>query len=206
MQGKIICITNRHLVEGDYLMQMERIAKAKVDAIILREKDISPKEYQALAQEMKQICEQYEVKLVLHFFGEIARKQEAKYFHFTGEQLRGENYWEIRKDWSNFAYEPQIGMGVHSKEEAKLAKEYHMDYALVSHIFPTDCKKGIPQKGVDFLSEMKKELSIPGYALGGIHLLNARECIRNGADGVCMMSDFMKTKDPKVLVNALRNL
>lgn len=205
MQKQIICITNRHLVEGNFLDQMQQVAKAKVDAIVLREKDLAPREYEALSHEMKQMCEAYDVKLIYHFFADIAQKQKGEAIHITGEQVKSGLKQKLDIRWDKQGYHPKIGMGVHTKEEAMLAKEYKMDYVFVSHIFPTDCKKGVKEKGLGFLSEVKKTLAIPIYALGGIHIENAALCIQTGADGVCLMSDFMKTKQPKILVEKIRN-
>ena len=41
-----MCITNRHLCRGDFLEQVKRIANAKPDGIILREKDLQKEEYE----------------------------------------------------------------------------------------------------------------------------------------------------------------
>ena len=51
IQQKLICITNRHLVQGDFLDRIRQIAaKKQVDAIILREKDLSEEDYRTLAE------------------------------------------------------------------------------------------------------------------------------------------------------------
>ena len=46
---KIVCVTARALCPGDFLAQLERVAAAGVDKIILREKDLPEDQYQALA-------------------------------------------------------------------------------------------------------------------------------------------------------------
>ena len=59
-QQKLICITNRHLVQGDFLDRIRQIAaKKQVDAIILREKDLSEEDYRTLAEKVLRICEKY---------------------------------------------------------------------------------------------------------------------------------------------------
>ena len=47
---QVIAVTNRHLCEGDFLRQVERVASLGVRAVILREKDLSPAEYTVLAE------------------------------------------------------------------------------------------------------------------------------------------------------------
>ena len=47
---KILCVTNQALCKGDYLQQLQKIAAAKPDAMILREKQLSETAYQALVE------------------------------------------------------------------------------------------------------------------------------------------------------------
>lgn len=64
---KIIAISDRKCVEIDFLKQIEKLAKAKVDAIVLREKDLSEFEYYDLAKEVLSICAKQKVTCFLHF-------------------------------------------------------------------------------------------------------------------------------------------
>ena len=64
-------------------------------------------------------------------------------------------------------------------------------YITASHIFATACKAGLEPKGLEFLKEITRAMKIDVYALGGIHPDNMESCIEAGADGVCMMSEYM---------------
>lgn len=119
---KIVAITNRHLCDGELIFQIELLCKAGVSAIILREKDMTEKEYEMLAE-----------------------KAGATYI-------------------------------------------------TASHIYETDCKKGLEPKGIDYLKEVCKAVSIPVYALGGINYGNMAEALDAGAEKVCMMSEMMRMK------------
>ena len=37
------------------------------------------------------------------------------------------------------------------------------------HVYVTDCKKGLPPRGLEFLKEVCTKVTIPVYAIGGIH-------------------------------------
>ncbi|MEE0843391.1 MAG: hypothetical protein U0L75_03585 [Ruminococcus sp.] len=43
------------------------------------------------------------------------------------------------------------------------------------------------------------------YALGGITARNIAELMRSGADGACIMSGFMKSENPEILMEELHN-
>ena len=49
---KLFWVTDRTLCPGDFLSRLEAIAKARPDGIILREKDLAPEDYRALAEEV----------------------------------------------------------------------------------------------------------------------------------------------------------
>ena len=72
---KILCVTNQALCKGDYLQQLQKIAVAKPDAMILREKQLSEPAYQTLAEQVQRICQGQGVQLIcLGVIGEYIGK------------------------------------------------------------------------------------------------------------------------------------
>ena len=78
------------------------------------------------------------------------------------------------------------------KEEAKEAERLGCTYITAGHIFLTDCKKGLPGRGLTFLQNICENVSIPVYAIGGISNENINDVRQTGAAGACIMSGFMK--------------
>lgn len=181
-----ICITNRHLLpEYKYLEQMERIVQCKPEAIVLREKDLTEKEYEKLAKKVCKIGEASHVKIILHQFVPVAQRLDVKSIHLPLTILEKMTIQE-KKHFTD------IGTSIHSLEELKKAETLGATYVFAGHIFATDCKKGVPPRGVIFLKNMCKHTKLPVYALGGIEKENADICMQAGAEGVCMMSGSMK--------------
>lgn len=181
---KVCCITNRHLAVQDYNMQIAQIAASHPEAIIVREKDLPESEYEQLAKKVMDICAQYGVTLILHSFVEAAIRLNARAIHLPLHKLLALS----GQDALHFSV---IGASVHSVEEALLARDAGATYLTASHIFTTECKKGLPPRGIQFLQEICCAVNIPVYALGGIHAANALSCIQAGAAGVCVMSECM---------------
>ncbi|MFD1781501.1 thiamine phosphate synthase [Fredinandcohnia salidurans] len=90
----------------------------------------------------------------------------------------------------------RVGCSVHSFEKAKEAEANGADYVLYGHCFETNSKQGLPPNGVEPLLQMKKELSIPVYAIGGISLETLPSIQAVGADGVAVMSSIFAAEDP----------
>lgn len=187
---KVICITNRHLAVQDYSVQIAQVAAARPEAVIVREKDLAEPEYEQLAKRVMDICAQYRVSCILHNFAGAAIRLGAGAIHLPVHRLLA----LTGREAAQFSV---IGASVHSMEEALQAQDAGASYLTASHIFATDCKKGMPPRGIRFLEEVCAGVNIPVYALGGICAANASSCIRAGAVGVCIMSECMKCADVK---------
>ena len=141
-----------------------------------------------LANEILDICTKNNVKCILHFYPNVAKKLECDAIHLPLFKLR-----ENQKCLSGFKI---IGTSVHSVEEAIEAQNLGATYISAGHIFATDCKKGVPPRGLEFLKEVWQAVNIPVYAIGGIKLSDEQiklitDC---GAAGGCIMSGMMKLK------------
>ncbi len=154
--------------------------------MIVREKDLPEPEYERLAKKVMQICTGYQVPCILHTYTRAAIRLEAFAIHLPLVQLLA----LPEREKQRFTV---LGASVHSIKEAKQAQEAGAGYLTAGHVYPTDCKKGVPARGLDFLREVCAAVDIPVYALGGICAGNAAACIRAGAAGVCIMSECMRT-------------
>lgn len=175
---KIICVTNRKLCENPLDEQLAFLAKKGVFRVILREKDLTEEEYAALA---KRVLGVPEIELFVHNFPNVARELSVKKIHLPLAMLTREICAEFEV----------VGASVHSVEEAVLAEKLGASYVTAGHIFATDCKKGLPPRGVDFLEKVCKSVKIPVYAIGGITRENMHIALEKGAAGVCVMSGLM---------------
>lgn len=166
---------------------MERISKiaaANPDSIILREKDLSEDDYTVLAKKVMKICGEYNVPFTMHFYYKSAINLGVKRIHLPLHVFR-----ELKDEEK--AFFDVIGVSCHNIEDAKEAEKLGAAYITAGHIFKTDCKAGLPGRGLDFLRKVKSSVGIPVYAIGGIKPYNVSEVISAGADGVCLMSYFM---------------
>ena len=189
MYEKMIAVTNRHLVlendtDGAYLKQLTYVASLHPKAMVLREKDLTEAEYEKFARLVLDGWKEAQEKLILHTYVGAARRLGHLRIHLPmPEFVRWQN------DLDDFA---EKGVSTHSLDDALYAQEHGADYITASHIFVTDCKRGLEPRGLDFLHEICEKVTIPVYALGGIHAANEASVIQAGAAGACRMSDYLK--------------
>ena len=204
-----IAVTNRSLSARPYEEQIARICRFHPAAVIVREKDLPEEEYARLAGKVLTICRRYGVRCIYHTYPEAARAAGVKEIHLPLPVLR-----QYAKD-SSVADSPStdfrrtevpgkagtplsffttIGTSVHSREEAAEALRLGATYLTAGHIYSTDCKKGVPPRGLSFLKEICLMSLVPVYAIGGIHLGTGQltEVLSCGAAGGCIMSEMMR--------------
>lgn len=209
----IICVTNRHLLlpslppavlsslsDGStenaadgrtgLLRQLSWLADTDADGIVLREKDMSEEDYTRLAKAAIDICAQRDKRLILHTFIGTAIRLHHPHIHLPLSALKEASAkGGLSSDGHAFI---TVGVSVHSVDEAILAERLGATYLVAGHIFATDCKRGVPPRGTEFLRTITASVHIPVYAIGGISMQNLPEVLACGAVGGCMMSGAMR--------------
>ena len=192
----ILCVTNRKLCREDFLTRIERIAACHPAGIILREKDMNPADYKELAAAVMGICEQHGVKCILHSFTDAAISLHAQAIHLPLHLLREMS----QEQKSRFT---DLGASCHNVEDALEAQTLGCTYITAGHVFETDCKKGLPGRGLDFLRNVCAAVDIPVYGIGGIDADNINLVRDAGASGACLMSSLMISEDVTGLMKAM---
>lgn len=185
-----IVITNRHLVQGDFLKQLEKVTKLHPHALILREKDLTDDAYESLAKKVFDLCKREDITFFLHTKIEIARKIGCQNIHLSIPVLKGLSETEKKALTEDFC---EISISCHSMEDVEIAMAGGATQIILGTIFETECKKGVLGKGVEFVREICQKCPLPVYAIGGMNLQRLPLVIDVGAAGCCMMSGFMQT-------------
>ena len=166
----VICVTHRLLCPDDFLERLDRIAAQHPYAIVLREKDLSESEYEALARDCLRICQKHAVLLNLNSQIAVARRIGCDDFS-------------------------RVGVSLHSPEEAAQLADTPATYVQAGHVFPTDCKAGVPPRGLSFLRAVCQATDLPVFGIGGINAERYPAVLQTGAAGACIMSGLMTCSD-----------
>jgi thiamine-phosphate pyrophosphorylase len=225
----ILCyITDRKAFNGDESARRRRLlekiaeaARAAVAYIQLREKDLSARELESLAQEAIRIIrdesrlrtDKSDLRngglkprtiLLINSRTDIALAVNAE-----GVQLRSDDVppSDVRKIWScgagtpareNHRSEPIIGVSCHSPSDAVRAATNGASFAVFGPVFEKNDAPGSLPAGLETLREACRA-DIPVLALGGITLHNARSCLRAGAAGMAAIRLFQENEVAEVV-------
>ena len=184
-------ITDEDLSNGLSHSQIaELTCKGGVDILQLRDKTADDFSFLKTAREIRRITEKYGVTFIVNDRVDIAIKSNADGVHVGQSDMKVS---EIRKMVSDDFI---IGCSVGSVEEAKKAEKDGASHIVLSPVFNTSSKSdaGLGH-GLKMLSEIKKNVNVPVYAIGGINKGNAKDVIQAGAEAIAVISAIVSQKD-----------
>lgn len=144
-----------------------------------------------LAQQLKKLCAEADILFIVNDYLDLAIASDADGLHIGQEDLP---FAEARKV---LPADKIIGCSSATLDEALRAEEEGADYIAVGSIYPTPTKPDARLAGLKTLRQVKKKVSIPVVAIGGINEDNIAEVIRAGADAVAVISAVLSGDDVK---------
>jgi thiamine-phosphate pyrophosphorylase len=178
------------------LRRIAEAARAGVDYIQLREKDLATDQLEQLAGEAVRVVRENSVttKLLINGPADIAIAVGADGVHLPSGSAPPS---EIRAAWIKASErEPLLGVSAHSVEDVRLAESDGASFAVLAPIFEKVATgaKGI---GLEVLrlacpASAENQSRFCVLALGGVTLANARACLDAGAAGVAGIRLFQR--------------
>ena len=187
------------------LQKIEQAAKAGVDWIQVREKDLSGRELAGLVERVMTRLGNGSAILVNDRV-DVACAVGASGVHLGEHSLPPD---EARRLVSQSAARENflVGVSAHSLEGAMQAEKAGADYVIFGPVYATPSKTGFGQpQGVASLREVCRRLTIPVLAIGGITLENVRDCFAAGAAGIAAIRLFQDAANLDHAVRELRNV
>ena len=173
------------------LRRIAEAARAGVDYIQLREKDLDGAELELLAREALHVIrnESASVKLFLNTRLDVALAVGANGVHLPAgsppvPDVRAEGLTQTER-------ELLIGVSAHCVDEVQRAGNNGASFAVLAPIFEKVAAGG-SRIGVEVLHQACALSRIPVLALGGVNLANARACLDTGVAGIAGIRLFQQ--------------
>ncbi len=195
-------VTDRGLARGRSTLDIVKAAvNGGATCVQLREKDCSTLEFIEQALSIKEYLSARGIPLIINDRIDVAQAVKADGIHLGQTDMPLDMARAIVED------SMLIGISAESLEDAIEAEKGGADYLGVSPIYATPTKTDTaPPLGLEGLRQIRAAVKIPLVGIGGLNRENAAEVIRNGADGVAVVSAIVAAGDPEAAAAELNQL
>ena len=171
-------VTDSDSSKNGIFSDVENALKAGCKIVQYREKNKSTKDMIEEVRQLKEICEGKAILLVNDRV-DVALAAGADGVHIGQEDIPYETARLL------LGMNKIIGLTVHNLEEAIEAEKLGVNYIGLAPIFKTDTKEDAREPiGTKMIETVRKNVSLPIVAVGGINKHNVKDVIDSGADSV----------------------
>ena len=183
--GGLCFITDCKASKLSYEDMTLRVLRSGVRWVQYREKGKSRQEVYEEAVRLRKLTQDFNAVLIVNDYADIAMCVNAVGVHLGQEDL------PLREARKIMGKNRIVGISTHSLEQAIEAEKGGADYIGFGPVFHTTTKNAGSPKGVRMLREVKKQVTIPLVAIGGINLENIQLVLDAGADAVAVASAIL---------------
>ena len=217
LDSAYVCGHGDPLAVRELLTKVVEAARACVDYIQLREKDLSTRELEMLARDVLSAVRnsaplrtenrELRTRLLINSRIDVALAVGAGGVHLRADDVAPH---EVRHVLEVSAHRPLttdhflVAASCHTAADVFRAESEKVDFAVFAPVFGKRGAAGTPPAGLTALQEACRA-KIPVLALGGVTIENAASCLKSGAAGVAGIRLFQENNIDEV-VRALRAL
>lgn len=182
LNWKLYCIIdNTVLGRRDPCKAAGALFKAGADVIQLRYKNCPTYKLVGIAKKIGALASKYGKTLLINDRIDVASATGAKGVHL------GSGDFSLATTRRLLRAKSIVGKTAHTLSEARKADSEKADYVSAGPVFSTPLKRNLKEQGIGFVRKIKKNVSVPVFAIGGINRKNIGEILsKSAANGVCV--------------------
>ncbi|WP_353894061.1 thiamine phosphate synthase [Proteinivorax hydrogeniformans] len=169
--------------------QVARAILGGVSFVQLRAKNSSTKDMLLVGRALKKLTDKYNIPLVVN-----DRLDVALLINCNGVHL-GQQDAPIKEARELLGREKIIGATTKTIKQAILAQNAGADYVGAGALFTSSTKTNAIAMSMDLLKDIKKSISLPVVAIGGINTKNIDKVPTSYIDGVAVSSGILKEQN-----------
>jgi thiamine-phosphate pyrophosphorylase len=199
---RLYLVTDQPSLKGRTLTDVVLAAvQGGVTCVQLREKHASSRDFYAQGIALMHLLGPLNIPLVINDRIDIALACGAPGVHL------GQSDMPVQVARKLLPPEVFMGWSVETLEDVADSATLPIDYLGVSPVFATSTKTDTARPwGLAGLQRIRACTSLPLVAIGGIHLHNATQVLRAGADSLAVVSAICAADDPRATSQQLREL
>ena len=185
---------------ADLTKQVRQAIEGGITMLQIREKNCTTKRLIELAYPILNLCRVAGIPCIINDDVEAAKILGADGVHVGQRDMKVQQAREILGDHA------VIGTSAHNAAEAAAAEKAGATYLGCGAVFGTQTKRDVTFLPHDVLCEIRKAVSIPIVAIGGVNAQNIPKLYDTGIDGIAVVSAVFGQPDVTQAVQELREL
>jgi thiamine-phosphate pyrophosphorylase len=179
-----------------------QLCEGGADIIQLRAKLSSRSEVARMAEEILPMLRRHGVPLVVNDHADVAAEVGAEFCHLGQEDFFDAGHRRV----ADVLRGARLGLGLstHAPDQARRALQAGPDYIAIGPVFATGTKPEARPVTLDYVRWASAHVTIPWFAIGGIHEGNLDEVLAAGARRVCVVSAILNAPDVAVACRRLK--
>jgi len=170
----------------------------KVDVVQFRDKSLSDRELLDRASLLRQLTVNTQTLFIMNDRPDLAALSRADGVHLGQEELTVKDARQI------VGLDALIGISTHSIQQARQAVLDGANYIGCGPTFPSETKTFAGFPGIPFLSEVKNEIQLPAFAIGGINPTNLDQVINAGMSRVAVGQAITAVTSPSKAIQVFQ--
>ena len=185
-----VVIDSRFSLGRDPIQVANSAIEGGATAIQLREAKLSTRDMVEMTERLRDLTQKAGVVFIINDRVDIALACQADGVHLGQDDL------PLRHARRLMGEDKIIGLSTHSLSQAMRGAENGASYISLGPVFATKSKADLPPPvGLDLIRDVKRTISIPLVAIGGISAKNVNKVMEAGADGVAVISAIFGAPD-----------
>ena len=185
------------------LRKIENVAKAGVNWIQIREKELPSRQ---LAELVLQVIRRVpkDCRILINDRLDVAIAVSAAGVHLGEKSISVADARRLISSHGGLK-DFLVGASTHSLDAALANEQQGVDYLIFGPVFETPSKAAFgPPPGLKQLEKVCSSVSLPVLAIGGITVENAQECLDHGAAGIAAIRLFQENSNLKNWIDNFR--
>lgn len=181
---RAVQLPDRYLITPDpgndtqeFLKQLETCLSKGIRLVQLRAKSLLQEDYIKLAKQTKNLCVEFDAKLILNSDPELVNIVDADGVNLTGDRLLALNSRPLLDN-------KLVAASCHTAEDIAHASQIGVDFAMLSPVQATASHPETIPIGWDRFRAVCEHAAFPVYALGGVRPDDLDTAFYYGAQGI----------------------
>jgi thiamine-phosphate pyrophosphorylase len=191
LTGLYVIIDTEALKGRSEVEVAHQVIQGGARVIQLRDKQRSRAELLEIARGLKNLCSERGVLFVINDYLDLALAVDSDGLHLGPKDL------PMSESRRLMPMDKLIGCSAATLSEAVRAQSQGADYIAVGSIYPTSSKEEFKLVGLETLQQVRKSVSLPLVAIGGIDHTNVEEVMKAGADSIAVIKAVLGAKDAR---------